>query len=162
MCSSPLAGVFIVHLFCDYSSGCSELWDTVLQNPHIGSVRLFFFVSLFIFERETAGEGQRRRAQRIWSGLCADSREPDAGLELTNCEMVTWAEVGGLTDWAFQVPQQCTHLWDDWTDEEVKSLALHISVNNQAYSPGFVGIPTTFRGYLTGCFNNPASSRPAS
>ena len=33
------------------------------------------------------------------------STEPDAGLELTDGEIMAWAEVGHLTDWATQVPQ---------------------------------------------------------
>ena len=32
------------------------------------------------------------------------STEPDAELELTNCEIMTWAEVGRLTDGATQAP----------------------------------------------------------
>ena len=35
----------------------------------------------------------------------AVSTEPDAGLELTDWEITTWAEVGRLTDWATQAPQ---------------------------------------------------------
>ena len=35
----------------------------------------------------------------------AVSTEPDAGLELKNCEIITWAEVGRPTDWATQAPQ---------------------------------------------------------
>ena len=38
------------------------------------------------------------------SGLRAVSPEPDAGLELTDREIVTWAEVGRSTDWATQAP----------------------------------------------------------
>ena len=38
------------------------------------------------------------------SGLRAVSPEPDAGLELTDREIVTWAEVGCSTDWATQAP----------------------------------------------------------
>ena len=38
------------------------------------------------------------------SSLWAISPEPDAGLELTDREIVTWAEVGCLTDWATQAP----------------------------------------------------------
>ena len=48
----------------------------------------FVFQSLFIV-RERERETSRGGAERIRSGLCADSREPDAGLELTNREMVT-------------------------------------------------------------------------
>ena len=40
------------------------------------------------------------------SRLRAVSLEPDAGLELTDCEIVTWAEVGCLTDWATQAPPE--------------------------------------------------------
>ena len=45
-------------------------------------------------ERERArasaqGRGRERGRQRIQSGLCADSRKPDAGLELTNHVMAT-------------------------------------------------------------------------
>ena len=58
----------------------------------------FFFkncsnVCLFLRERAhthvQAGEGQRRWGQRIQSRLCADSSEPDVGLELANYEIMT-------------------------------------------------------------------------
>ena len=39
------------------------------------------------------------------STLQAVSTEPDAGLQLTDREIITWAEVIRLTDWATQVPQ---------------------------------------------------------
>ena len=38
------------------------------------------------------------------SGLSAVSTEPDAGLEPTNHEIMTWAEVRRLTNWATQAP----------------------------------------------------------
>ena len=61
-----------------------------------------FKIILFIFE---SGErGRERGGQRIWSGLCADSSEPDSGLELTNYEIMTWAEVGRSTYRATQEP----------------------------------------------------------
>ena len=47
---------------------------------------------MFIFERECMGRGgAERERQRIQSRLCADSRESDAGLELVNPEIMTWA-----------------------------------------------------------------------
>ena len=62
----------------------------------------FFNVYLFLRERGWArvGEGQRQRERerererdtergRIPRGLHAVSTEPDAGLQLTNCEIVT-------------------------------------------------------------------------
>ena len=38
------------------------------------------------------------------SRLRAVSTEPDTGLELVNHKIMTWAEVGHLTDWATQAP----------------------------------------------------------
>ena len=46
-------------------------------------------VYLCLRKRVLAGEGQRQRGTGIRSGLCTDSREPDAGLELTNREIMT-------------------------------------------------------------------------
>ena len=41
-------------------------------------------------ERENKWKrGRERGEERIQSGLCTDQREPDAGLELTNCEIMT-------------------------------------------------------------------------
>ena len=53
------------------------------------------------------GEGQREGDTESETGsrLWAVSTEPDAGLELTDREIMTWAEVGRLTDWATQAPQ---------------------------------------------------------
>ena len=63
---------------------------------------------MFIFERdrEWVGKGQREGDTESEAGfrLQADSTEPDAGVELTNCEIMTWVEVGHPTDWATQVP----------------------------------------------------------
>ena len=55
---------------------------------------------LFLSERETAqvGEGQRERGTEDPKGLCADSSEPDVGLELMNCETMTRAEVRHSTN----------------------------------------------------------------
>ena len=39
------------------------------------------------------------------SRLLAISPEPEAGLELTDREIMTWVKVGRLTDWATQAPQ---------------------------------------------------------
>ena len=51
--------------------------------------------------------GVRGGGRQTWRrGLCADSREPDAGLELTNREITTWAKVGCLTYWDTQVTLQ--------------------------------------------------------
>ena len=60
----------------------------------------------FISDRErksvSVSEGGAEREGDTESGagsrLRAVSTEPDAGLDLTNCEIMTWAEVGCLTD----------------------------------------------------------------
>ena len=56
-------------------------------------------------ERERERERERDRP-RIWSRLQALScqHRAHAGLEPMNCEIMTWAEVGCLTDWATQAP----------------------------------------------------------
>ena len=71
-----------------------------------------FFFNIFIYfwdrERQSMSGGGAEREGDIeseaGSRLWAISTEPDAGLELTDCEIVTWAEVGHLTDWATQAP----------------------------------------------------------
>ena len=69
---------------------------------------------MFIFERDrqTRQSVSRGEAEREWdteseagSRLRAVSTEPHAGLKSTNRKIMTWAEVGRLTDWATQAPQ---------------------------------------------------------
>ena len=49
---------------------------------------------------EKEGDTESEAGSRLW----AISLEPDAGLELTDREIMTWAEVGRLTDCATQAP----------------------------------------------------------
>ena len=49
---------------------------------------------------EREGDTESETGSRLW----AISPEPDAGLKLMDREIVTWAEVGRLTDWATQAP----------------------------------------------------------
>ena len=72
-----------------------------------------FFLKFYLFlrerERETEPEWGRGREwgdteSKAGSRLWAVSIEPDVGLELTGHKIVTWAEVGCLTDWATQAP----------------------------------------------------------
>ena len=51
-------------------------------------------------EREREGATESEAGSR----LRAVSAEPDAGLKVTDREIMTWAEVGRLTDWATQAP----------------------------------------------------------
>ena len=59
-------------------------------------------------ERETEseqGRGRDRETQNLKQAPAwAVSTEPDAGLEPTNCEIMTWVEVRRLTDWVTQAP----------------------------------------------------------
>ena len=50
---------------------------------------------------EREGDTESETGSRLW----AVSTEPDAGLELTDREIMTWAEVGRLTDQATQAPR---------------------------------------------------------
>ena len=65
---------------------------------------------IYFWDRErqsmNGGGSERERDTESETGprLWAISPEPDAGLELTDHEIVTWAEVGRLTDRATQVP----------------------------------------------------------
>ena len=69
-------------------------------------------VFIYFWERERArmhgsregaekeGDTESQAGSRLW----AVSTELDVGLELTNCEIMTWAEVRRLADWATQAP----------------------------------------------------------
>ena len=66
------------------------------------------FIYFWDRERQSMSrEGAEREGDaesKASSGLWAVGTEPDVGLELTNREIMTWAEVGRLTNWATQVP----------------------------------------------------------
>ena len=66
------------------------------------------FVYFWEKQRQNAsGLGAEREGDtesEAGSRLQAVSTEPDVGLEPMNCEIMTWAEVGRLTDWATHVP----------------------------------------------------------
>ena len=74
---------------------------------------MFFFkkinVYLFLKERERQrvswGGAEREGDTESQAGprLPAVSTEPDTGLEPMSYEIMTWAEIGRLTDWATQV-----------------------------------------------------------
>ena len=67
-----------------------------------------FLMFNYFWERDRvwAREGQRdtHTESEAGSGLQAVSTEPDTGLEPTDCEIMTWAEVGSSTDWVTQAP----------------------------------------------------------
>ena len=68
-----------------------------------------YFFNLFILESQSKwGRGRERRRERIPSGFCTASTEPDVGLELSNHEIMTWAEMKSwtLNQWATQSPRE--------------------------------------------------------
>ena len=56
---------------------------------------------------EREGDTESEAGSRLWPV----STEPDVGLELTDCEIMTWAKVGCLTDWATQAPLAAYFFW---------------------------------------------------
>ena len=91
----------------------------------IGDLNFFLKKCLFIFEREREREreivsigGAEREGDtesEAGSRLQVVSTEPDAGLELTDREIMTWAEFWRLTDCATQAPLSFifnTHGWE--------------------------------------------------
>ena len=74
------------------------------------------------------GETESKAGSRLW----AVSTEPDVGLELTECEIMTWAEVGRVTDWATQAPQVGIYLNRYYTKHFFLRLLLIFSVSFEA------------------------------
>ena len=67
-----------------------------------------FFKSIFERQQSMSGEGAEREGDtesEALSRLWDVSWESDAGLELKSCDIMTWAEVGRLANWATQVPR---------------------------------------------------------
>ena len=69
---------------------------------------IFFNIYLFLRQRQSMNGGGAEREgdteSETGSRLWAISPEPNAGLELTDREIVTWVKLGHLTDWATQAP----------------------------------------------------------
>ena len=73
---------------------------------------MYIFLSVYLLlrdrERQSVSRGGAEREgdteSEAGSRLWAVSTEPDVGLELTDREIMTWAEVGRLTDWDTQAP----------------------------------------------------------
>ena len=96
------------------------------------------------------GRGREKGRQRIWSRLCTDSRKLNVGLEPTNREIMTWAEVRHLTYWATQAFHH-----EPFLNLALCLLCLHITLHGIAN--------TDFHSKLCfpigGCFNGIWSSR---
>ena len=81
-----------------------------MYTPWLEWIRIRSLFLMFIFEREhEQGRGREREGDTesaAGSGLWAVCTEPDRGLKPTNREIVTWAEVRRLADWATQAPHR--------------------------------------------------------
>ena len=115
----------------------------------------FFLTFIFETERDRAwtGEGQREGDTECETGsrLWAVSTEPDAGLKLTaltDREVMTWAEVGRLTDWATQAPPSLLFWSQAFGTLSGMEEALKIFVEwvNGLDSHSTIHILTTFQG----------------
>ena len=120
--------VYVATLWHPFKMSDSFIWHSNVY--HIFSQLSFYlkkmlFIHLRKWESAWAGEGQR---ERILSRLHAASAEPDAGLKLTNCEIMTWAEIKSqmLTNWATQMPQPSLFLKNHTGNSLQKILALSL------------------------------------
>ena len=64
---------------------------------------------IYFWQRESANGGEAEREgdteSEVGSRLRAVGTEPDVGLKLMSCEIMTWDEVGRLIDRATQAPR---------------------------------------------------------
>ena len=88
-----------------------------MENRTTVAILFYLFIIIFLMfiyfwetERDSMGGAGGTEREDIepeaGSRLRAVSTEPDAGLELRSCEIMTWAEVGRSTDWATQAPHK--------------------------------------------------------
>ena len=80
--------------------------QTLNQPSHPGTP-IYFFERQKDRDTERKGGGAERGGDtesKAGFRLLAVSTEPDMGLEPTDHEIMTWAKVGCLTDWATQAP----------------------------------------------------------
>ena len=78
---------------------------------HFPCILTILFLFIYFWEREREcelgkgqREGERGTESEAGSRLWAASTQPHVGLKLTSHEIMTWARVGCLTDWATQAP----------------------------------------------------------
>ena len=119
----PKAKVFSILLIC-FVLLFSVLFISIYFNLHYsffffptsevrllffpGALKFFFNVYLFLRQRETEhewGKVREKETQNLKQSPGSQlSAQNLAGLELTDREIMTWAEVGGLAEWATQAP----------------------------------------------------------
>ena len=155
---------FIVYLqgrrLVDNQTSTKYFWECIL----LIQKNLFFNVYSFFWETERdraqVEEEQREREggreSEAGSRLRAVSTEPDVGLELTTCEIMTWAEVGHSTDWATQAPKKSIFNMKSrgvWVAQSVKR-----PTSAQVMISQFVSLSPTSGSVLTAQSLEPASA----
>ena len=75
---------------------------------------------------EREGDTESKAGSRLW----VISIEPDVGLELMHCELMTWAKVRRLTDWGTQEP--LTFL-KEWSYSNIILKYMHKSLRYQDF-----------------------------
>ena len=95
------------------------------------------FFLMFIYFSETKmehewGRGREREKHRMQSRLQALScqHRADVGLELRSHEIMTWAEVGYLTNWATQAPLK-TLFWGKGKEWDSNDSGTNLGLNNR-------------------------------
>ena len=95
---------------------------------------------IYFWERQSASrggaEGEGDIESEAGSKLHAVSTEPNVGLEIMNREIMTWAEVGCLTDWATQVTSSLCFLKCPFTTPTVGNLASNKNAYVFLFCPG--------------------------
>ena len=100
---------------------------------------------LFIFERqrqsmsgggaEREGDTKSKASSRLWTV----STETNTGIELTNCENMTWAKVGCLTEWDTQATL-IVFIFNSFYFCKFSSNVLNFIPNFESYLFIFIGL----------------------
>ena len=89
---------------------------------------------------EREGDTESEAGSRPWTV----STEPNMGLELTNCEIMIWAKVGCLTDWATQEPQWILHFFRRAYFRDWRWLTCLLLIVKGVKCPGHWALPRLF------------------
>lgn len=94
-----------------------------------------------------AGEGQRERErERIPSRLRTASIEPGSGLELTNCEILTWAAIKSWT--LNQLSHPDTPLSQLFKKEKKKQMIIHCAPYHMPETVLMINVAPCLKGPL--------------
>ena len=96
---------------------CLEDETKVVGSRMLAMFHFFSFLNIFLmfiyfWETESDREGAGQKEMETQNPKQGPGSE--LGLKLTSSEIMTWAEVGLLTNWATQVPCQCSISWSNY------------------------------------------------